>query len=543
MADFARSRPPASPTGRRLLVVYNAESTQVPTLLEYVDCFRRWSRFEVEYLHGAMGAMADVDFDRYDAILVNHCCLLYYRNFLSFDVARRLKRYRGVKLCTLQDEYRRTDVIREQIAALGFHVVLTGTSPDLVNWVYPPERFPGVRFLPVLTAYLPERLPPADLVRPLDERPIPVGYRGSWGGGWYGDLVYRKLEVGRRFRAACEARGVPCDIEWSDEARIYGDAWYVFIASCRTVLGAESASNVFDFDGSLESLYRTMLRDRGHVDYWNEFRPHLVERERGVNNGMISPRIFEAVALRTPMILVEGHYSGVIAPHEHYIPVRTDFSDVDDVLDRIDDLPALAAMARRAYDHVIGSGAYTYRRFVETVEGAIENVLGREAVRQAADPAVEPPPPDHPLLERATPEPLGPGHVLARQAAFHDRIPPVISADEVPDGAPLHIFGAGGAGRMVRDALMKGGRRVAGFIDSWREGVLDGSPIRRLDDFLALPEAADAVVVVASDHRHEIMTMLMDRDVPRVFDAAPLIHLLLYGERAPTPGSKAGRGA
>ena len=58
-------------------------------------------------------------------------------------------------------------------------------------------------------------------------------------------------------RELCEARGIPHDIEWSDEKRLYGDAWYEFTGSCRANLGSETGSNVFDLDGSIESAVRS----------------------------------------------------------------------------------------------------------------------------------------------------------------------------------------------------------------------------------------------------------------------------------------------
>ena len=47
----------------------------------------------------------------------------------------------------------------------------------------------------------------------------------------------------------------------------------------------------------------------------------------------ISPRHLEACATRTCQVLVEGEYSGVLRPGEHYIPVRKDLSNLDDVLE------------------------------------------------------------------------------------------------------------------------------------------------------------------------------------------------------------------
>jgi len=77
----------------------------------------------------------------------------------------------------------------------------------------------------------------------------------------------------------------------------------------------------------------------------------------------------------TPMILLTGRYSGLIQPDEHYVELRKDFSNVEDVLRQVEDIPALEAMADRAYQHLIASGAYSYRRFIELVDGVIERKL------------------------------------------------------------------------------------------------------------------------------------------------------------------------
>ena len=51
----------------------------------------------------------------------------------------------------------------------------------------------------------------------------------------------------------------------------------------------------------------------------------------------LSPRHLEACATRTAQILVEGEYSGVLRPGEHYLELRRDLSNLDDVLDLVAD--------------------------------------------------------------------------------------------------------------------------------------------------------------------------------------------------------------
>ena len=57
----------------------------------------------------------------------------------------------------------------------------------------------------------------------------------------------------------------------------------------------------------------------------------------------ISPRVFEAIALRTALVLFEGEYSGIIAPGVHYIPLKKNLSNLDDVLSLLGDDEYLSA--------------------------------------------------------------------------------------------------------------------------------------------------------------------------------------------------------
>jgi hypothetical protein len=230
--------------------------------------------------------------------------------------------------------------------------------------------FPGTDFTTVLTGYVSETVGSRQGSRlPLRDRATVIGYRGNDLGLRYGQLGIDKLEIGRRMREVCEARGIAHDIEWAADKRIYGEAWHQFIRSCRTVLGSESGSNVFDFDGAIEKRYQE-LKAQNMVGC-ESFFATIEARESEIDMGQISPRVFEAVAQWTPMILFKGRYSGVIRPGEHYVELEKDFSNVDAVLLQTEDLDALEAMATRAHDHLIKSGAFSQRGFVEKLERAI----------------------------------------------------------------------------------------------------------------------------------------------------------------------------
>jgi hypothetical protein len=87
----------------------------------------------------------------------------------------------------------------------------------------------------------------------------------------------------------------------------------------------------------------------------------------------ISPRIFEAILCRTALVLFEGQYSGVITPWVHFIPLKKDFSNVNDVIDKVQDDTFLRQLTDRAYHDIIDSGRYSYRSFI----GNFDHLISR----------------------------------------------------------------------------------------------------------------------------------------------------------------------
>ena len=369
------NRAPRDPKPR-LLVAYSNPATHVSTTVEYLSSFKQHSVCEVSYLHVTDGAQIDLDLNEFDAVFNSYCARLCFPGHVSQSYLDALKAFRGVRLIAVQDEYDRTDTLRRAIHDIGFHVVFTCVPQQSHEFVYPKEMFPGIEFVTVLTGYVSEALKAQrEGWMPLAQRPITIGYRGRQIHGHYGRLGFDKYEIGRRMREICCARGIRHDIETSEDKRIYGEAWYDFLGQCRSTLGTESGSNVFDFDGTLEAKYRQIVVENGRELNYDEFRCYTDPRENEVQMGQISPRIFEAAATGTPMILFSGQYSGIVNPDEHYIELKKDFSNVDEVLDRIQDMDALEDLADRAYRHLIASGRYDYNRFVETVDEVIAQKL------------------------------------------------------------------------------------------------------------------------------------------------------------------------
>lgn len=171
------------------------------------------------------------------------------------------------------------------------------------------------------------------------------------------------------------ARNIAVDIEWTEDKRIYGDAWPEFIANCRVMLGSESGSEVFDPTGKLREEIDCYLQTHPSASFNDISEIFLKNLDGAVPMAQISPRVFETIAMHTGLVLFEGNYSGVIQPGKHYIALKKDFSNVDEVLELVNDLDYLQKMTSRAYKDIILSGKYSYRAFIGRLDDALREAL------------------------------------------------------------------------------------------------------------------------------------------------------------------------
>lgn len=354
-----------------ILVLYDDGSTHVSTIREHLESFATYSRHHVFYASATREATCSLDLSIFDAVVLHYSIRVSLTSHLSSSYAEQLKGYPGLKVLFIQDEYDSTCTAWDWIHSLGIHVVYTCVPPEYLDYVYPGDRFRQVGFVNNLTGFVPIRFEQETPTKPLKERPYLLGYRGRKLPFWYGTLGYEKYIIGVRMRQICLARGLPADIECDDSKRIYGEKWYEFIEDCRAVLGTESGSNVFDFHGTIQRDIEDALKANPRIGFEEIHERFLKDHEANVCMNQISPKIFEAIALKTALVLFEGQYSGIVRPGVHYIPLKKDFSNVDEVLEKLQDLDYLDQLTSRAYEDVIRSGRYSYRSFIESFDADV----------------------------------------------------------------------------------------------------------------------------------------------------------------------------
>lgn len=364
-----------------VLIIYDAHATHTNAVHDHVAMLGAMSGVVHHYLH--CGVARSPDLDAYRAVVVHYSARLV-TGVVPHQLIANLAAWEGKKILFVQDEYDVTETLRCAIARIGFDLVYTCVPEDRRDRIYPAERFAKTQFVSTMTGFAPDPVSDASL-KPLAERPIWVGYRGRALPYWYGDLGQEKRLIAQQMRDACLAAGIPHDIAWTEDKRIYGNAWSAFLGSCRATLGTESGSNIFDDDGSIRSAFARYARDHPHADYASARAAVLGAREEEPLMNQVSPRIFEAIAAGTALVLYEGRYSGVVHSDRHFIALRKDGRNIADVLHQLGDTRALSDMAARAWDDVISSGHFGARRFMAEYDAALAK-LGITASKIAAPP-------------------------------------------------------------------------------------------------------------------------------------------------------------
>jgi len=325
--------------------------------------------------------------------VVLHTTFLCERWSDNFAEVRRRYAWVGDLPCTKvalpQDEYDHSEVLDEWLAELGVSEVFTVFGEDVRPILYPTlhER---ASFRRALTGYIDEKMASrcAPRLRPVTQRKLDIVYRATKLPYWFGSHGQLKHRIAEIVGARVNAHGLRADISTRWEDTIFGAAWLDFLLAGRVVIGAESGSSVLDRRGEVRGRIRELLAAQPQLSFEDVAR-ELPERWDSWTFFAVSPRHLEAVVTKTTQVLVEGTYSGVLEADRHYIPLRRDFSNLDEVLERLHDHRLLQETADRAYEEIYVGGSYRYGDFAAAIREALDAKPGLvRPLRRAAFPAV-----------------------------------------------------------------------------------------------------------------------------------------------------------
>jgi len=355
-----------------LLVLYHRPvfGKDALTVREHIGAFGRFSRFPVCAVNTQLGFPAGLRRMEFPAIVLHYSLFGSAKYPMEQAFVDYLDTSRtSYKVAFFQDEYY---FCPKRFAFINEHRI------DTIYTLLEDRHFQDVYgkytsvtdIVPTLTGYVSDELIAAAkrYGRADKDRRIDVGYRGRELLPYMGRAACEKTQIAAAFREHTRDLGLVLDMETKEFRRLYGADWYRFLGDCRGCLGVEAGVSVFDLEGAVYAAYEKLRTDypqAGFDEMAARLAPVMDPWEDRIFYRTISPRHFEAAAFRICQILYEGRYSGVLEAGRHFIALKKDFSNLDDVLQTFRDPAARARITDAAYKDLVASGAYSYRRFVE----------------------------------------------------------------------------------------------------------------------------------------------------------------------------------
>ncbi len=347
------------------------------TIRDHLSSFRKYARSRCFYLNlGARRVPRWLRRVPFDAVIFHHTLTGQRMQppVLAWQLrkAEALRELAPLRIALIQDECVYTDAMSDLIEDFAVDHVFSVAPASEWRKIYSGVDHERVHFHQQIPGYLdPATVARIDeIVAKTPERPIDIGYR-AWAGllslGRHGLL---RRQLAEAFAAEAPKRGLSTDISTDLGDVHHGERWFHFLASCKYTIGAEGGATVLDRTGEFKRRTDAYLTEHPGASY-EEVEAACFPGEDGkLALFAISPRHMEACATRTCQVLVEGDYSGVLRAGEHYIELRRDLSNLDEVMELIARDTERERITEAAYRDVVASGRHTYKRMVADLESA-----------------------------------------------------------------------------------------------------------------------------------------------------------------------------
>lgn len=359
--------------GPTIAVLHGLVPASRQTTIDHVLCFMRYlAGARVFHHHIRQAPSRLLEHGRIDLVVLSYCFLSRARRseaqWQAHASRYAMLRELGCPIVALpQDDYKAHDFLDRWFTELDVDLVLSPIETDL--GVLYPSSLGRTRFGRQLTGYVDARRMAriGVTIPPIAERPIDLGTRVSFTSACLGRHARKKGVQALGLRDRLQHRGLAVDVSTDRRDAIVGERWFDFLASCRFTVGRKGGASIPDPDGSIGERTRVFLEQHPgasfdeieHACFPGLDGRHVFEA--------ISPRLFDAAATRTCQILAPDDYLGVLQPWVHYVPLEEDFSNLEDVVAVMRDLPRAQAIADACYEALIGSGRFTYEAFARDV--------------------------------------------------------------------------------------------------------------------------------------------------------------------------------
>ena len=355
-------------------------------LFDHVSSFVRYSEHNVYVASGLAGLTTEIGLDQFDVVIIHYSVCLLGEQYLNADDRARLKKTKAKKALFIQDEYREIFQICTRIKEIDFDFIFTCMPEGLRELVYPEHVLPKVKLVHTLTGYVPEKLLDIEAPR-IADRTIDFFYRGRTLPFWLGRVAQEKAEIGQQMAYALAGRkGIHQDIKVDESDRVYGVEWVRRLTNCKITLGVESAASMLDFTGVIQKDVEAYCARNLDADFDQVERNVFPGLDQKISTAQLSPRLLEAAATRTGMILLKGEYSGYFEEGRHYIGLEKDYSNIEEVIALATDDEFVQKMVDTAYEEIACNPELSFKAMVATFDSTMNAAFARSRRRTQFTP-------------------------------------------------------------------------------------------------------------------------------------------------------------
>lgn len=254
--------------------------------------------------------------------LINFPWFLKLINDFSF-----LSETKAYKVALTQDEYQNPILRDKFLNLLSINEIHTCFIEE-IDKLYPICVKNSVKFFLGFTGYVDDSsVLYSENHWKNQDRLIRISYRTQPQHYLLGEIGELKTKIADFFLGKVDLINGIMDISYKSKDVKFGIDWYDFLLNSRFVLGSLSGSSNIDYLGRLQTASLDSVVNR---EIYEEIYPetNLVNKELTA----ISPRNLEAAIFGCCQINIESEYNDIFLPWVHYIPLKRDFTNFEEVL-------------------------------------------------------------------------------------------------------------------------------------------------------------------------------------------------------------------
>ncbi len=355
-----------------ILLICDYHKDVAQNMLDHIKSFHKYSENLVTQLSIFGKIPNSVNLNSFDVIIIHYSVYILDSDFLSQSCIERIKSFKGIKCIFVQDEYRNVNKLIEKLNYIEVDFLYSCMNKMTSRKVYKSLN-DKTKIIETLPSYISEELLNKNLELPkINKRKIDIFYRSReiWECGSFG---YEKQQIFKYFKKNVPKEFI-IDIDTDEFKRIYGEKYLKKIMNSKTILGTESGSSLIDYNSEIKNNLLSFREEFPNKTFYEFEKEFLKKIDNKTTIKVISPRCFEAAALKTTMILFKGNYSGILLPNIHYIPLEKDFSNFSEIIKKLKDHKYLQKIADQAFKDIAKNPKYHFKKFIQDFDATLKSV-------------------------------------------------------------------------------------------------------------------------------------------------------------------------